>query len=192
MIKKITSNTTLFIKCIVVCGMLVLSLHARNVNLGIGIYDFTDEVSKEFYTITFNAKLSFEFLERSGLSLGLSSGISFTSVIYNDDDHDFLLVPTFLYGKYCHKPEKIRIHPFAGLGFGLYWKMDYNDWFKQPHYGLTYGYVALGGIQIPVNNFLHVILEIDYHIHIPVSMEELNASGIQTTVGVGYTFTKRR
>jgi hypothetical protein len=184
------SSTITTFRLFVVSLIFVVSYsHAFKLSGTIGIYDFTDEVSKDFYRLAASGKISLEFLEQAGFSLGFVTGASFISVPYNGDDHDFLMVPIILAGTYTYIPETKRFMPFWAVGIGVYAKMDHNDWFPKNHYAATYGYNFSSGIIMPLKKkqTLFLIADISLHLLISPSFEDLNTSGVQSTFGIMYT-----
>ncbi len=180
---KLSKNSIykLFILFIIFLPFPVL---AENLVLQFGIYDFTDEVSKEFYKIAPSAIIATDVYKRTHLSFNVSSGATFTSVKYNGKRHTLLIIPLNLIALYTTTEPDTRIRPFFGAGFGLIFKFDKNPWFKRPYYSDTYGYIINTGLEFPLKNRLSFILDIKYKFFIPPSIEDLNVSGISSTIGL--------
>jgi hypothetical protein len=182
---KLSKNT--ICKCAALCVLsLAIASNAINLSGAIGVYDFTDEVSKEFYKLAMSGKISFDFFEKAGFAGGLCTGASFSTVPYNGGDHDFLMVPLILTGKYTYTPAQTSLQPFWAIGIGGYGKMDHNEWFTKNHYAATYGYSFTTGVSLPLKQRLLLVADIGVHILISPSYEDINTGGVQTTLGIAY------
>ena len=183
---------------ILICKLLLFfilsqfSLLAKDFSIHIGVYDFTDEAAKEFYIIAPSLMLSYDCLETSYLSLNISAGFSFNSVRYNSRRHNLFMVPIFISILYDLPNPESRIHPFIGGGLSLLGKADKNPSFEKPHFSGTYGYHIVGGISISINKKVMLTFEIKYNNLIPPSIENLNVSGIMSTIGIKVPLSSKK
>jgi len=178
------SNNLIYKLFILFIIFLPFPVLANNLMLQFGIYDFTDEVSKEFYKIAPSAIIATDIYKKTHLSFNISSGATFTSVNYNSKRHKLLIIPLNLIALYTITEPDTKIRPFIGAGLGLIFKFDKNPWFERPYYSATYGYIINTGLEFPLKNRLSFILDIKYKILIPPSIEDLNVSGISSTIGL--------
>ena len=149
-----------------------------------GIYDFTDETSKEFYHVVPSAILAYHFYQKTHFSLKISSGLSFTRVKYNEKYHTLYLLPLNLIAIYMFTEPDTRIRPFLGTGVCLHFKSDKNEWMDQAHYTLTYGYSLNAGFDFPVRDKFILTGEINYLLLMPSLNESLSMRGVLTLIGI--------
>lgn len=172
--------------------IILLLTHAKSANISIstGVYDFTSDVGNDFYRAAASGRVSLEFIEKSGFSFGTNAGVSFIKVPYNNDTHLFLMFPLILYGKYTFNSRKLRIDPYFAVGIGGYFKIDDNVWLIESTKTITYGYSFTSGIKRPFNEKLSLIVDIGIHFLMSPTVEDINTSGIQSMIGLIYTFRK--
>ena len=149
-----------------------------------GIYDFTDESSKEFYHIVPSVILTFHFYQKTHFSLKISSGLSYTRVKYNEKYHSLYLVPINLNTEYKFNENDTRIRPFLGTGVCLHFKADKNDWMDHAQYTLAYGYSLNAGVDFPFRGNLILTCEINYLLLMPSLNESLSMRGVLTLIGI--------
>ena len=149
-----------------------------------GIYDFTDEAAREFYLLLPTVVIGYDFITISDLKFNVSAGFGYSSFKYNSDRHHVYMMPVFLSAIYCIPLEGSKVSLYAGGGFSLAGKADKNLTFAKSHYSFTYGYHVLGEMDFKLNEKLSLSLDIRYNLLMPPSLEELNISGVVTTVGV--------
>ena len=156
----------------------------KDLSFHFGIYDFTDEVAKEFYGFAPSALIAIHFLKTKHLSLNISSGLSYTSVKYNEKRHNIFMVPLNVIALYTFAEPDTRLRPFIGTGLGLHFKSDRNVWLPEPHNTITYGYIINAGMDFPLNSRLTLSVDLKYKFLVPSAVEALNVSGILLSVGI--------
>ncbi len=157
---------------------------SKDLSFQLGIYDFTDEVAKEFYGFAPTALIAIQFLKTKHLSLNISGGLSYTSVMYNEKRHNVFMVPLNVIALYTFAEPDTKLRPFIGTGPGLHFKSDKNEWLTEAHNTITYGYIINAGLDIPLNGRLTISIDFKYEFLIPSAVEALNVSGILSSVGI--------
>ncbi len=165
------------------------SAQAGTLWLRSGIYDFKDDASKKFYKFGWSGRISYDFFDYSGISIGITTGVSYSSVPYNNDDHEMAIIPILLSWKYTVFIDNTRFRPFFGSGIGLYEKIDSNETstLGNRHSG-TYGYHFLSGLAFKLNDKIITSFEMNYNTIITKLDEDFNSSGFDILFGLGYTF----
>jgi len=164
-----------------------LSLSAQDFTARMGIYDFTDEAATEFYVIAPTIIFGYDCLKMSRLALNVSAGFSFNSLKYQSKKHNLYMVPLFASLIYELSNPDSKVHPYIGGGFSLLGKADKNQTMEIVHYSLTYGYHAIGGFYIDLKKKIALSFELRYNFLITPAMEELNPSGVISTVGLRFS-----
>lgn len=186
--QKLTSNVKIKIS---IFFFLVFLISANDIGIEIGIYDFTDEASKEFYKIAPALVFSYEIVKKTKLSFNLTSGIFFTVTSYNRSKHYLTMIPFHSSIIYNFKEPDLKFQPFIGGGFSIQVKFDLNPVFNQPHFSATYGYHMLAGIKVPVKERVKFFGKLKYNILIPPYLEDLNTSGIISTIGFKFMLKRK-
>jgi len=168
--------------------LLVFKTNASTVWISSGIYDFTDDVSKEFYKYGWGFRVSCDFWQISALRLSATTGGTFSNVPYHGDDHEMFIVPLLFSWKYLLGSEQSKFYPFIGSGIGVYAKMDHNEYFPKKRYSFTYGYHFTTGLNYKISNRLTSKFETRYNILISPGTEEINSSGFDILLGIGFSF----
>ena len=180
---KLSKN--LICKIVLTLFLLVqLSLSAQDFTARMGIYDFTDEAATEFYVLAPTIIFGYDCLKMSRLALNVSAGFSFNSFKYQSKKHNLYMVPLFVSMLYELSNPESKVHPYIGAGFSLLGKADKNQTMEIVHYSLTYGYHAIGGFYIDLKKKAALTFEFRYNFLITPAMEELNPSGVISTVGI--------
>ncbi len=156
----------------------------KDLSFQLGIYDFTDEVANDFYGFAPTALVALQFLKTKHLSLNISSGLSYTSVKYNEKKHSLFMVPLNIIALYTFAEPDTKLRPFIGTGLGLHFKSDKNEWLTDPHNTITYGYIINAGLDIPLKGRLTLTADLKYKFLVPSAVEALNVSGILSSVGI--------
>ena len=153
-----------------------------------GLYDFKDDAAKKFYKLGWSGRLTYDFVELRNFTVSLTSGASYSTIPYNTEDHDMLIVPLLFSWKYFIPVEGSSFRPYFGSGVGAYGKFDSNELFRKNHTSYSYGYHFLSGFTSPVSERLNASVELNYNTIIPSQKENLNASGFDILLGIGYSF----
>jgi hypothetical protein len=173
---------------ILICEILIVAIsievQAQKVTARAGIYDFTDEAAREFYLLSPVVFAGCDFPLISRLAIGVSAGFGYHSFKYNSGRHHLYLVPVFISLLYELPVSDTKVVPYLGGGFGLCAKSDKNLSLEHAHHSFTYGYHVCGGLALKLNDKVSLSFDIRYNLLVPPAMEELNISGVITTVGV--------
>ena len=149
-----------------------------------GVYDFTDVTAREFYQLAPVITVGGDLWKESRLALHLSGGIAYNAVKYNDHLHHLVLVPIFVTMNYDLPNPDSRIWPTIGAGLSLAGKADVNSDLEKTNYTMTYGFIALGRINILLKKELILMIEGGYNFLMPAVNEEIDISGVIGTVGL--------
>ncbi|MCB0283565.1 MAG: outer membrane beta-barrel protein [Calditrichaeota bacterium] len=178
-------KTGIYKSFIVITFVLISKSNASELWVNAGIYDFTNNVSKEFYKYAQSFRVSYDFYQLSQLSFSITTGFSSSSRPYNGDDYDMYLIPVQLSWQYSFLVNNSDIMPFIGSGAGFYAKMDHNEIFPKNYYTGTYGYHLFSGLQYRITERLKCKFETRYNILISPALEDINSSGFDILLGVG-------
>jgi Outer membrane protein beta-barrel domain len=180
------SSKTGIYKTFFILTFLICKTNASEIWVDGGLYDFTNNVSKEFYKYAWSFRVSYDFYQVSQLSFSITSGFSSSSRPYNGDDYDMYLVPLQLSWKYKFLVSESDIIPFIGSGIGFYEKMDHNEIFPKNYYSATYGYHLFSGLQYNISEEIKLKFETRYNILISPALEDINSSGFDILLGTGF------
>jgi outer membrane protein W len=169
---------------VLVPGRALCQNSAKDLCFQLGVYDFTDEVAKEFYGFAPTALTAIQFLKTKHLSLNISGGVSYTSVKYNEKRHNVFMVPLNAIALYTFAEPDTKLRPFIGTGLGLHFKSDKNEWLKEAYNTITYGYIINAGLDIPISSRLIISIDFKYEFFIISAVEALNVSGILSSAGI--------
>jgi outer membrane protein W len=156
---------------------------AQSVSVQTGIYNFTEDLANEFYTLAPGIFAGVDVVSWERLKLNTGAGFAFTPVKYNNHKHLLYFLPVFISLKYDLVNEGSKIKPFVAAGISLAGKADKNRYFDKTHYAFTYGYHIQGGISRRISNILSLQFDMRYNLLITPVMEEINISGVTTTIG---------
>jgi hypothetical protein len=149
-----------------------------------GIYDFTDETSREFYKIAPSLSVAWDVYKRNNLSFSVLSGLSHSSVKYNSRRHHMNLVQLNFLCRYVLTQTDTKIRPYMGSGLGVFFKSDKNKTLNRTHHSFMYGYLINTGIDFPMKNDGTMFLDLKFVFVIPSESEEINVSGVSPTLGI--------
>jgi hypothetical protein len=155
----------------------------RHLAIKAGIYEFTDPGTKQFYGVVPTVNIDYNIIQKNRFSIRISSGLSFTSVMYNSKQHYLYLIPLNINAVYTFTESDTKVRPFFGTGVGVHFKSDKNEFFDEPHYSITYGYNINSGLDFPLKNNSALFIEVNYIVLIPSLYESLDVSGIQFLAG---------
>lgn len=183
----------IYSKIVLFIIFIVFTTSPNNISFEIGVYDFTDVVSKEFYKIAPSLYVCFEINKKSKLSFNIVSGLSGTSVKYNEKRHDLFIIPIFLSVYYNFSDSDSKIQPFIGGGFSIQGKLDKNHWIEESHKSVTYGNHMVAGLKLPINKKAIFFGTLRYNVLIPPTYnEDLNTNGIITTIGLKFPLNLKK
>ncbi|MBM3435386.1 MAG: hypothetical protein FJY07_04105 [Bacteroidetes bacterium] len=164
----------------------------RFVSVQAGVYNFTEDLANEFYTLAPGIFAGGDLVSWDRLKLNTGAGIAFTPVKYNDHKHLLYFLPVFISLKYDLLNEGSKVKPFIAAGISLAGKADENRYFDKIHYAFTYGYHIQGGISRRLSNAMSVQSDMRYNLMITPVMEEINISGITICVGLSLNLSRMK
>lgn len=159
-------------------------LSSQDLNIRAGVYDFTDIVATEFYIVAPSVFLGYDCLSMSRLKLNVSAGFSYNSIKYNSNRHNLYMIPLFISMIYELPNPESKIKPYVGGGLSFLSKADKNKSLEKAHYSVTYGYHAVGGLYFKIKEKVTLNFDLRYNFLLNPAMEEINISGIISTVGI--------
>lgn len=157
---------------------------AQPLSLRVGIYEFTDVATREFYLLAPSVLAGYELWSKSHLALELSTGLGFRRVKYDDDHHYLYMVPLMMTMNYNLLNPESKVRPVIGFGAGLMGKADKNKNLDKVHYSLTYGYHIRGALEFPIKDKCTFILDMTFNQLLPPMPEVLDLAGVIVCVGV--------
>jgi hypothetical protein len=175
---------------LIVVTALCLPVRGQGITVRLGIYDFTDITARDFYHLAPVVLAGGDVWKESRLALHLSGGLAYNAVQYNDHLHHLVMAPLFLTMNYDLVNPDSKIWPAIAAGFSLTGKVDKNSDLNKTHYSLAYGYIVSGRLNISLKKDLILIIECGYNFLMPQINEELDISGVITSVGLKIPFKK--
>lgn len=163
-----------------------VSGYSQNLSLKAGIYDFTDNTATEFYTLAPGIFADYDVAGFSRLKINTGMGFAFNAIKYNEHRHFLYFIPVFISLKYELVNPESKLKPVIGAGFSLAGKADQNQDFDKTHYAFTYGYHVLGSLDWQMKDRLSIIFDLRYNLLLNPVMEEINTSGVVSSVGVKF------
>jgi len=184
---KITIYKILFFIIIVLPELVV----GQRFSIEAGIYDYTDNVAREFYLLSPTVLFGYDFYMIKKLRINFSGGIGYRQFKYHNNRHQLYTVPLFLSALYDFKNNGAKLYPSAGMGFSAMYKSDRNMALSGPHQSFTYGYHFKGELNYRLPK-LTLFFEIRYNYLLPPAMEEIKLSGIMPMIGLKILTLKKR
>lgn len=157
---------------------------AQDMSVQAGVYNFTDDLANEFYTIAPGLFIGYDAVSWDRLKLNTGFGFTFRTVMYDNHRHLLYFLPIYLTLKYQLVNEGSKLKPFIGAGFSLAGKADENRYFTKTHYAFTYGYHIQAGLVRKIKTRVSLQFDMRYNLLITPAMEEINVSGVVTTLGL--------
>lgn len=151
-----------------------------------GIYDFSNDVAREFYKFGWSGRLAYEVPLTQNSGLELQSGANFSTVPYNGEEHEMYLFPLQLSWKYYFTNGSSKWVPYFGTGVGAYYKMDNNEFFKGRRWAFLYGYQLCSGLKYTLGKTVPLRFELRYNLLMPPNTQDLNSSGMDVLIGIGF------
>jgi outer membrane protein W len=159
-------------------------LFSQDLNIRAGVYDFTDIVATEFYIVAPSVFIGYDCFTMSRLKFNVSAGFSYNSIKYNSNRHNLYMIPLFISMIYELPNPKSKIKPYVGGGLSFLSKADNNKSLEKTHYSITYGYHAIGGLYFGIKEKVTLNFDMRYNLLLNPAMEEIDISGIISTVGI--------
>ena len=148
-----------------------------------GIYDYTDDVAREFYLLSPTILLGYDFCMINKLKFNVAGGFGYRQFKYHENRHHLFTVPLFLSVFYDLSNNGARIYPSAGMGFSAMYKSDRNIALTSSHQSFTYGYHIIGVLNYRLQK-ITLFFEFRYNYLLPPAMEEIKLSGIMPMIGI--------
>lgn len=186
-----SSRISIFKTCFFCVVIIIIPVLGDNLSFELGVYDFTDIEAKEFYKVAPSLFVNYEANRKSKLSVCVVSGISHSSVNYNNKKHYLFMIPFFLSICYNFVDSASKFQPFIGGGFSVQGKFDKNHKIPDPHSSITYGNHMLAGLKYAINKKIFFFGTLRYNVLIPSFFEDLNTNGIITTIGLKYPIQRK-
>lgn len=76
--------------------------------------------------------------------------------------------------------------PYTGMGIGGWYKREESPTARRSFNYITYGYHLIGGLKYPFSSSVSLVFDMRYCLIMTDFKEEMNLSGVQTTVGFAY------
>lgn len=180
---------------ILICKLFLFSLFTVHVSAGnlstrFGFFDFTDEITSEFYGITPVFLVSYDMVKISYMKMNVSAGISRHDLLYNSTDHQVGMYPVNISFVYQLPGLKTRLYPFFGGGLTGIYKIDKNEWLVSPHKSFSYGYHFLFGINYLIFKRWTLGLNFQYNFLHASNIESVNLSGALPSLEIKYNLDK--
>jgi len=176
---KITTYKILVILIIIMPELAV----GQRFSVEAGIYEYTDDVAREFYLLSPTILLGYDFYTINKLKFNVAAGFGYRQFKYHENRHQLFTVPLFLSVFYDFSNNDARIYPSAGMGFSAMYKSDRNIALTDSHQSFTYGYHITGVLNYRLKK-VTLFFKIRYNYLLPPTMEEIKLSGIMPMIGV--------
>jgi hypothetical protein len=166
--------------------LMASQLAGQSLSARIGLYDFTDEVARDFYLLSPVVLVGYDFPSSSRLVFNTTAGFGYRSFPYESHQHHLLLLPIFVTLKYKPANPGSTVQPCLFGGGGLLGKEDRNTTLDDTHYSFTYGYHAGGSVDIRLKERMFFTIDVRYNLLVPPAMEDINVSGVITSAGLSF------
>ena len=164
----------------------IFSLHAQNVSIRAGIYDFTGMAASEIYRVAPTIQIGIPLWKQNKLYLEALPGFSFKSKRYNEHHHYLYMVPLLFSMNYTADNPGSKVFPVLSTGVSFLGKADHNIYMEKTISSVTYGFHASAGIHMLCKNKSQISFTLTYNLLIAPVMEKINPSGM--LIMVGYHF----
>jgi hypothetical protein len=175
---------------LVLFSFLTVHVSAGNISTRFGFFDFTDEVTSEFYKITPVFLFSYDVVQISYMKINVSAGVSQHNLQYNSKDHHVGMYPANISFVYQLPDWRTRLYPYFGGGLSGIYKVDKNEWFQTPHKSFSYGYHFLFGIYHPIFKRWSLGINFQYNFLHTSNVESVDLSGALPSLELRYNFNK--
>lgn len=180
-------KTTIF--SLLAAGILLIPIQstAQRFSVEAGIYDFTDDVARDFYLLTPMLVAGYDYLIVNKLRFNVSIGFGFKQFDYHENKHQLYTVPLFISVFFDIKNGEKKLYPSAGMGLSAMFKSDRNESLSNAHQSFTYGYHLSGILNYKLHGCI-LFFEIHYNHLLPPAMDEIRLSGIMPMLGTRFSF----
>jgi hypothetical protein len=151
-----------------------------------GVHDFSNDATRDFYGLAKGGTLSCAFYESRQFSIETTSGLFHSSVSYNGSNQILYVVPFTASFALSFSMDDSKWAPYIGMGIGGWYKREESPTTGRSFNYITYGYHFIGGLKYPISSALFLLIDMRNCLIMTDFKEEMNLSGMQTTVGVAY------
>jgi len=168
-------------------ALFLVPLHAsaQRFSVEAGIYDFTDDVARDFYLLSPMIMAGYDYLIVNKLRFNVAAGFGYKQFDYHENRHHLYTVPVFASVFLDIKNGESKLYPSAGMGLSGMYKADRNESLSDPHQSFTYGYHISGTLNYKLKKCT-LFFEIRYNHLLPPAMDEIRLSGIMPMVGIRF------
>jgi len=170
--------------CIFSSWQLTAQNPAKELSIQLGMYDFTDDISREFYKTIPSLNLGIDLFKRKQLSFSLYSGISYTKFDYNSRKHQLIIIPLNAMGRYKFILNDTKISPYFGSGIGLFYKSENIAWMNKSFDTISYSYLLNTGFDYPIGKEIILSIDLKFVFTMEPLKEEIDYSGISPILGI--------
>lgn len=160
--------------------------YALSIGARAGIHDFSNDETRDFYGFAKGGTASFAFCESRQFGIEAAAGLFHSSVSYYGSHQILYVVPLTVSFTLSFPMEDLKLIPYSGAGVGGWYKREESPTAGRSFNYLTYGYLLIGGLKYPLSSALSLLVDMRYCLIMTDFKEEMNLSGVQTTVGVAY------
>jgi hypothetical protein len=156
---------------------------AQGFSFEAGIYDYTDDVARDFYLLSPTILAGYDFWVINKLRFNFTTGFGYRQFKYNEDKHHLYTVPFFLGAGYGFGNNGAKVFPSLGMGVSALFKSDRNVSLSDPHQSFTYGYYISGTVNFRLPE-VTLFIGLRYNHLLPPAMEEIRMRGVILSVGM--------
>lgn len=162
--------------------LMPLSMKGQGFLVEAGVYDYRDDVAREFYLFSPTVLVGYDFYVVNDLRFNVSGGFGFRQFKYHENRHRLFTFPFFIGVMYDLDNKGAKLYPSAGMGFSMLFKNDRNKTMGVSHQSFTYGYHITGALNWRLKKGI-LFFKCRYNFLMPPPMEEIKLSGIMPMVG---------
>jgi len=157
---------------------------AKELSIQLGMYDFTNDLPREFYKRIPSLNLGIDFYKRKNLSFSVYTGLSYTEVDYNSRKHQLVIIPLNIMGRYKFLSNDTKISPYFGSGVGLFYKSNNTSSLSKKIEKISYSYLLNTGFDFPIGKKIIFSIDLKYVFTMETLEEEIDYSGISPSIGI--------
>ncbi len=178
------------ISIISLIALLFICVGLRGNSLGIktGIYDFTDEATRDFYKVGYSVLGDYSFYTSPFIQFDIQTGLTYSTTDYNGKRHNQFVFPlqatyiSYILGDGAN----LALVPYFGVGVGAYYSLDTAQALDKDYKKTTYGYHFLMGFAHELSEKTSLTCELKNNIIMSHYLEDIEISGINLLVGLRY------
>lgn len=151
-----------------------------------GVHDFSNDATRDFYGFAKGGTLLCTFYESRQFSVEAATGLFHSSINYNGSNQILYVVPITVSFTLSFPMDGLKLIPYTGMGIGGWYKREESPTARRSFNYITYGYHLIGGLKYPFSSSVSLVFDMRYCLIMTDFKEEMNLSGVQTTVGFAY------